>query len=122
MFYEASPSPHNSDKKTCADNVVIASLPDQDPAGDGPNPFGFSSPNLGRILMWCCGPRNAAGCIPGSRTVTPCVHVMTALHLAGVLAHDPNEHWRCGSNRNYLKASDPLPGAHGRDILQGDVG
>ena len=101
-------------------NVVIAFLPVQDPAG--PNPFGFSCPNLGRILMWCCGPRTKAGCIPGSRTVTPCIHVMTALHLAGVLAHNPHDHKSRGAYRNYLEGNDPLLGAHGADILQGVLG
>ena len=41
--------------------------------------------------MWICGPRNRWACVPGARTLTPCIHVATALHILGILAHNPNK-------------------------------
>ena len=66
--------------------------------------------------MWCCGPRSNQGCIPGARTMTPCLHVLTALHLAGVLSHNPREYKTHGANRNYMEGNDPLPGKNTEGI------
>ena len=49
--------------------------------------------------------------------MTPCLHVLTALHLAGVLSHNPREYKTHGANRKYIEGNDPLPGEHGGDIL-----
>ena len=84
-----------------------------------PNPFGFSNPGLGRLLMWVCGPRNGQGCRAGARTVSPCLHVLTALHILGVLAHNPREHRSRRHRLHILDAGDLLPSAHGGDIAQG---
>ena len=68
----------------------------------------------------CCGSADQGqikAVIPGARTMTPCLHVLTALHLAGVLSHNPREYKTHGANRNYIEGNDPLPGEHGGDIL-----
>lgn len=80
------PSRHRSQRKN---SVVLAYIPTGQPAWQ--NPLGFSNPALGRLLMWICGPRTLTGCTPGARTCSPCAHVVAAIHLAGVLAHNPME-------------------------------
>jgi len=84
-----------------------------------PNPFGFSCPELGRILMFCCGPRNGTSCRSGPRTMTPCVHVLSVLRLLGVIAHNPNAHRFRYHDLHAMDAGDPLPIQHQFDLVQG---
>jgi hypothetical protein len=53
--------------------------------------LGTVTPEVGRILNWCCGPRQLAACrcIPGARQAYPCAHNMCAMYLAGRVAYDP---------------------------------
>ena len=85
-----------------------------------PNPFGYSSPNLGHLLMWVCGPRTGKGCKPGARLTSPCIHVLTALYILGVLAFDPNADQPLLHDTHIIDAGGPggLPTQYSRDVLR----
>ena len=64
-----------------------------------------SSPEIQRIRMWCCGPRNTNICPPGARTTVsilsyllwtyfnffqyPCAHGILTMYLAGLVSRNP---------------------------------
>jgi len=107
------PSRHKSRKKSTI--LVAYTLP----GVRSPNPFNFRNRNLARIQMFVCGPRNLAGCKPGARTLTPCMHVMSAMKLLGVLSHQPNAHRPCFKRFNRIRGGTRLPRRYSRDIMQG---
>jgi hypothetical protein len=58
-------------------------------------PLGWGAPYAGtpevrRILNWCCGPRVSNTCVPGARTVYPCAHALATMFLAGMVGRDPD--------------------------------
>jgi len=86
-----------------------------------PNPYGYSNQNLGKLLMWCCGPRGANSCKQGPRTATPCIHVLSTIKLLGVIAHAPHLHRARFHNLNAVDAGDQLPAQHFFDVVNGTV-
>ena len=56
------------------------------------NNMGFRSAQMSRLKGWCCGPSDRSdSCPPGERLAGACCHSATAVYIAGVLAHHPNE-------------------------------
>ena len=102
--------------------VVLAYVPVSQPmSAAAARATGFKSPNLQRLQMYCCGPRNLSGCKVGARTATCCAHVATAVCAAGIIAYNP-----VYSNPNkrlaYLDPGTTLPSAYTRDILFNTIG
>ena len=98
-------------------SVILAYVPDNWPLVSPA--LGFRTQANQRIQMFLCGPRQPGKCKVGARTVNGCAHVATAVHICGVLAHDPTmfrTRWR---NINYLDARRGRAPAHTTELLAG---
>ena len=68
---------------------------------------GYHSPQLQRIIMFCCGPRGPTiKCPIGARTAVPCAHVLFAVYALGILSWNPGAFQTTHQRRNYMDAGN----------------
>jgi hypothetical protein len=88
-------------------HTAVAFVPTTWPPPVNPGP-GYTSPLLGHILAFCCGPRTQAGCRTGARTAVPCAHCTFSMWALGVVSHNRALFVSTWKDLNYMDASQTM--------------